>query len=274
VRTLANRILPRAIVRGLRRPVRMAAAWLGWTEPADPALADLSGEGDWKAAGDAIVLWAEALCGVQRNAHILEIGCGPGRMAEGLLDWLGEDGRYTGFDPSGAAIARAKARLGQDGRARFLHANLFNREYNPRGGDDDTDYRFPADDGAIDFVFATSVFTHMQIAGVRRYIAEAARCLRPGGAFLFTAFLLDPQSKAAMASGRTTYAFHARLDDVSATIDPKTPERAMAHERAVILDALREAGFEIDGDVHDGTWRGHAHAMAFQDLIVARKPVS
>lgn len=274
MRDLANRLLPRPVVRGLRRPTRMAAALLGWAEAADPALADLSGDGDWKAAGEAITLWAQALCGVQPDAAVLEIGCGPGRMAEGLLGWLSAEGRYTGFDPSAAAIAKAQKRLGGDDRARFLHADLFNAEYNPRGTLKDAEFGFPGADSTVDFAFATSVFTHMRVAGVERYIDEAARCLKPGGTFLFTAFLLDPEAHVAMAAGRAVYRFSEPLDTVSATIDAKTPERAIAHEREAVLAGLRKAGLIVAGDIHAGTWRGHDHAMAFQDLIVAKKPVS
>ncbi|WP_420435017.1 class I SAM-dependent methyltransferase [Hyphobacterium sp.] len=274
MRDLANRLLPRPVVRGLRRPARMAAALLGWAEAADPALADLSGDGDWKAAGEAITLWARALCGVQPDAEVLEIGCGPGRMAEGLLGWLNAAGRYTGFDPSMAAIASAQKRVGSDDRARFLHADLFNAEYNPRGTLKDSEFGFPVADNTLDFAFATSVFTHMRIAGVARYIDEVARCLKPGGTFLFTAFLLDPDARVAMATGRAAYRFSDPLDALSATIDARTPERAIAHEREAVLGCLGKADLTVEGEIHAGTWRGLDHAMAFQDLIVARKPVS
>ncbi|WP_421788142.1 class I SAM-dependent methyltransferase [Hyphobacterium sp.] len=274
MRDLANRLLPRAFVRSLRRPVRLAASVLGWTEAADSALADLSGEGDWAAAGDAITLWARALCHVTPDANVLEIGCGPGRMAEGLLNWLDETGRYTGFDPSRKAIDAAQSRLGVDPRSRFEHADLLNAEYNPKGSRQAGAYRFPARDGGVDFVFATSVFTHMRLAGIRHYMVQAARVLKPGGAFLFTVFLLDEKSRVAMATGRASFRFHDPIDDMSATIDPKTPERAIAHERTEILAALNDAGLAVEDRIHEGTWRGTDHAMAFQDLIVARKPPS
>ncbi|MEE2525895.1 class I SAM-dependent methyltransferase [Hyphobacterium sp. HN65] len=274
MRNTINALLPRPAVRFARRLWRGTAGVLGLAEAADPALADLSGEGDWKAAGEAIALWARALAGVQTNARVLDIGCGPGRMAEGLLDWLDADGRYMGFDPSAKAIKAAETRLGSDSRASFVHADIFNTEYNPRGQAPDAEFVFPVEDDSIDFAFATSVFTHMRIDGVRRYIDEAARCLAPGGAFLFTIFLLDTQSRLACEDGKAAYKFQHPIDEVSATIDRRTPERAIAHQRKVIRDALQSAGLEISDKIHAGTWRGLANAMAFQDLIVAKKPVS
>lgn len=272
MRDTINAILPRPAVRFARRFWRGTAGMLGLAEPAEPALADLSGEGNWKAAGEAITLWARALAGAAPSARVLDIGCGPGRMAEGLLDWLDADGRYTGFDPSATAIRAAEARLGSDERASFLHADIFNSEYNPGGQASDTDFIFPVEDDSVDFAFATSVFTHMRIDGVRHYIDEAARCLAPGGSFLFTIFLLDTESRLACEDGKAAYHFRHAIDEVSATIDRRTPERAIAHQRAVIRDALKSAGLEISDKIHAGTWRGHANAMAFQDLIVVKKP--
>lgn len=269
IRTLANQFMPRPLVRRLRKIWRGV---IGTSGAAEASLADLSGEGDWKAAGYAIVLWAEALCHAERDANVLDIGCGPGRMAEGLLDWLNTSGSYTGFDPSAEAIRVAESRLGSDPRARFFHTDLANGEYNPGGREAAQSYCFPCENATIDLAIATSVFTHMKADATAHYIAETARCLKPGGAFLMTLFLLDTESRAAMATGKAAYRFRHRLNADSATIDRKTPERAIAVTRDFIVAQLSAAGLEIEEKIHAGTWRGLDHAMAFQDLIVARKP--
>lgn len=271
MRDLINRLLPRPVVRGGRRLLRGVTRKFGLGEPADPALSDLSGDGDWKAAGDAIVLWSQALCNVTPDAHVLDIGCGPGRMAEGLLGYLSDAGRYTGFDVSKAAIAHAEARLGSDDRAHFHHADIHNLEYNPSGKIKASTFEFPASDSSLDFAFATSVFTHMHTVDVAHYIGEIARTLKPGGCALITVFLMDSESRPAMAAGRTSYRFDKRLDAHSASIDARTPERALAFEDGFILEALQTHNLMIDGDIHRGTWRGHDNAMAFQDMIVVRK---
>ena len=272
MRDVLNRLLPRPVVRGGRRLLRGMTRRIGLGEPADPALSDLSGDGDWKAAGDAIVLWAQALCGVPRDAQVLDIGCGPGRMAEGLLGYLSDDGRYTGFDVSQAAITHAETRLGSDARARFHHADIHNLEYNPRGETEASAYEFPVPDESLDFAFATSVFTHMHTKDVAHYIGEIARTLKPGGCALVTVFLMDSESRVAMAAGRARYRFDKRIDAQSASIDARTPERAMAFEDGFILDQLQTHSLTIEGDIHRGTWRGHDNAMAFQDMLVVRKP--
>src|SRR5213075_1298812 len=71
---------------------------------------------------------------------------------------------------------------------RFVHLDVRNAQYNPAGTVEPLTLRFPYDDGAFDFVFATSVFTHMPQEEVDRYLVETHRVLAPGGRFLATFF--------------------------------------------------------------------------------------
>src|SRR6185503_5290247 len=59
-------------------------------------------------------------------------------------------------------------------------------------------YTFPYENNSFDFVFLTSVFTHMVRADVERYVQEVARVLKPGGRCLTTFYLLNAESKDSM----------------------------------------------------------------------------
>ncbi|MCW5725800.1 MAG: class I SAM-dependent methyltransferase, partial [Maricaulaceae bacterium] len=218
----------------------------------------------------AAALWARAVCGVAPDARMLDIGCGPGRAAEGLLAWMDGAGAYTGFDVSKPAIAAAQARLSGHANARFIHADIRNGEYNPKGAIAAADYRFPAEDASVGYAFALSVFTHMRSADTAHYLREAARVLAPGGVFMATLFVLDRESRKAMALDRAAYRFDTPVDAVSETIDRRTPERAIAFDEGFVGQALAGAGL-TPAAFHPGTWRGRDPAMAFQDMIVARK---
>ena len=50
----------------------------------------------------------------------------------------------------------------------FQNADIFNKWYNPGGAFAASEYRFPYDDESFDFIFLTSVFTHMLAPDVRR----------------------------------------------------------------------------------------------------------
>ena len=61
---------------------------------------------------------------------------------------------------------------------RFRHVDVLNRAYNPQGRLDPENFEFPYPQDAFDFVFLTSVFTHMRPPEMRHYLT--GRC---GGSF-------------------------------------------------------------------------------------------
>jgi SAM-dependent methyltransferase len=118
------------------------------------------------------------------QATILDIGCGCGRTARFLLHR--RDIRYVGFDIFRPSVLWADKYLGplSAGRFRFVHFDVRNEHYNHGGSLNPEQVRFPAEDAAIDLAFGASIFTHLLEPAARRYLAEAARCLKPGGLLL------------------------------------------------------------------------------------------
>lgn len=99
---------------------------------------------------------------------ILDFGCGSGRV---LAGWSlgGEERRLAGCDVDADLIAWAVAHLpGIDFRATALRPPL------------------PYATGELDLCYAISVFTHLPMASQRRWAAELARVLAPGGWLLLT----------------------------------------------------------------------------------------
>jgi SAM-dependent methyltransferase len=181
-------------------------------------------------------------------------------------------GGYVGFDVSHAAIVGCRRRFArQRPDFDFVHADVRNADYSPRGALAETGYRFPCADGSIDLAFATSVFTHMRIEPVRHYLAEAARVLRPGGRFAFTAYLIDDDVRGRLAAGGTLMVF-APWRDGSWVLDPAHPERAIAHETTFVSAAVAAAGLVPDSPPLAGAWRPPAAYHGWQDLMVVRKP--
>jgi SAM-dependent methyltransferase len=102
--------------------------------------------------------------GLRPSSHVLEIGCGVGRLAYELASFLDADGRYTGFDVSPTAIdwcnEHYAARLPN---FRFDLVEARNVRYNPQGGVNPASLRFPYADENFDVVCAFAVFMHMQL---------------------------------------------------------------------------------------------------------------
>src|SRR5262249_25499766 len=147
----------------------------------------------------------------------------------------------------------------------FEHLDVWNGEYNASGRLREEETVFPTADATIDVAFATSVFTHMRLPAVRRYLAEAARVLKPRGRPPFTPLALEPRRRRA-----EVFDFQ-RFDATSKVIDHRYPERAIGHDRGALAAAIAEAGFLLQG-FWKGAWAPPAEYEGGQDLFVAVRP--
>lgn len=252
---------------GLPRRIRDPARWR------DPwQTVHNVGGGDFERAGQENLAVLIAHAGLTPAMRVLDIGCGTGRMAAPLLDYLTPGAGYVGFDVSRAAVASCQKRFASlRSDFRFVHVDVRNHEYRAGGRIPETALIFPADDGEIDVAMATSVFSHMRRESIRHYLAETFRVLKPGGRFMFTAFALTPQRVAAIEAGQSVLAFRP-WEDGAMVVDPHSPERAIAHPLETLSAAVREAGFDLPGGVTFGGWLPPRQYAGGQDLFVAVKP--
>ncbi len=230
----------------LSDPARRAEPW-AWVHNI--------GNGDFQVVGAQLVENLRDHAGLKADDRVLDIGCGNGRVAAQLAPILQEAGGYLGFDISKAGIAACRRQFAGQPHMAFVHLDVWNGEYNPKGRVAELDTTFPADDASIELAFATSVFTHMRMAAVRRYLAEARRVLKPGGRFAFTAFALEPAREAT-----DDFPF-TRFDETSAAVDQRYPERAIGHRREVLDSAIADAGLTLR-TFRRGAWLRRRSMMA------------
>ena len=104
---------------------------------------------------------------------VLEIGCGTGVVCAHLCveHWM----NVTGIDVDADQIGIARERFGEHASLRFEVADAA---------------RLPRPDASFDLVVAQNAFHH--ITGWQHALAEVARVLRPGGAFIWHDFALTP----------------------------------------------------------------------------------
>lgn len=107
----------------------------------------------------------------QNPRHVVEIGCGTGKLARRLLsDVLGRECRYTGLDISDTMVGLALQRIEPwHDRATVLCC--------------DAGAGLPLANGAADRIVATYVLDLLAPADITAVIAEGARVLKPGGLF-------------------------------------------------------------------------------------------
>lgn len=228
------------------------------------------GGADFASTGREFLEHFQRLSGLRPDHSVLDVGCGIGRMAIPLADYL-DGGSYAGFDVGRAMIRWCRRHVSSERATfEFAWAPVYNAKYNPFGDLSATEFRFPYPDASFDFAFATSLFTHLLRDETRHYLAETGRVLRPGASCLLTFFLLTPESESEIAAGRAALPFVHEIDGM-ATTDPRLPEEAVAHRVEEVRTMLAEAGLELCEPIRFGSWANAPDAVAPQDLIVARR---
>lgn len=233
-------------------------------------LLDMIGNGDFLSISAEFLGSAVQKGGLLPHHKVLEVGCGCGRMALGMACYLNEEGGYDGFDIIKKLIDWDIENIGKaKSNFRFKWLDLYNKEYNPKGSMQSSELVFPYSDGGFDYVFLTSVFTHMYFKDIKRYLREISRVLKPGGRCLFTCYLLNQEARSNIASGISAFNLVHPVED-GFTCNPEVPEDQIGFDEAIFSQAVIDCAFSIV-DVHLGSWCGRANTTTFQDLIVIEK---
>jgi SAM-dependent methyltransferase len=236
-----------------------------------PAEKNFVGDGDFIKIGETFLGYFKDLCGLQPTARVLDVGCGIGRMAIPLTQYLNDEGGYEGFDivPDGIRWCESKITPAYP-HFRFTHANIYNKQYNPGGVVKAADYDFPYASRTFDFVFLTSVFTHMLPADMENYLAEISRVLKPGGRCLITYFVLNAEAESYIKAGRGVFQFPHRYGCYGVQ-DQSMPEGVVGYDEVFVRDLFEKYGLRIDSPIHYGNWCGRPDHVSGQDMVVATK---
>jgi SAM-dependent methyltransferase len=229
------------------------------------------GGGSYTQIGEAFFQYFVDLAGLKPHERVLDVGCGTGRMARPLTGYL-EGGSYDGIDivaPSIKWCQRAYSR--RHSNFHFHFADIYNKAYNPTGRHRAAEYRFPFETVSFDFVFLTSVFTHMLPTDVENYLSEVARVLKRGGRCLITYFLLTSDSLRLIEEKASSLTFGHEAQGCRVE-DKDVPERAIAHEESRIRALYEKHGLSISEPIRYGSWSGKKDGLSYQDILVASKP--
>ena len=211
------------------------------------------------------------LAHLQPNHRVLDVGCGIGRMAIPLTNYLSKEGEYWGFDINKMGIQWCKRRISpRFSNFHFQHIDIYNKVYNPYGKVRAQDFQFPFDHEFFDFVFLTSVFTHMLPSDMENYLSEISRVLKTGGRCLITFFILNEESENLLRLGHSTLDFRYDMNGCL-TINEKDPEAAVAYNEDFVLSLFKKYGLKITQPIHYGSWCKRDSFLTYQDMIIATK---
>jgi SAM-dependent methyltransferase len=226
---------------------------------------------DFNKVGEEFLQHFVKLGGLQPHERVLDVGCGTGRMALPLTRYLAK-GSYEGIDIDGPSIKWCQKNYTSRYPSFHFHfADIYNKMYNPTGRCRASEYEFPFESSSFDFVFLTSVFTHMLPQDLDNYFSEVVRVLKPGGRCLITYFLLNPESLGLIDAGASRFAFEHDLPGCRVE-DKDVPENAVAYEEGTIRSLYQKHNLNLSEPIRFGRWCGRESGLSWQDMTVARKP--
>ncbi|VBA36999.1 class I SAM-dependent methyltransferase [Mycobacterium attenuatum] len=227
--------------------------------------------GPFRESGDEFLGLLRDYGQIEPHHRVLDMGCGMGRAARALTAFLDPaKGSYEGFDINAGEVRWCSEHYVSHPNFRFQRADIYNKMYNPKGTVHAEAFTFPYPDASFELAFASSLFTHMPLPQVARYLAETARVLAPGGRALLTLYVWNQESEALVAQGKSALPF--REHEGLIVITPFVPEAAIALPLDGWDSAVRDAGLEQEGDMLWGSWCGRTNFTAYQDMVVLRKP--
>lgn len=208
--------------------------------------------------------------GLQADATVLEVGSGFGRMAIPLTEYLSTEGRYEGLELLKDGVNWCQHHFTPKyPNFKFQRIDVYNARYHAAGTQKAETYTFPFKEGTFDFVYLTSVFTHMYPNEIANYLKEVSRVMKPGATCLCTYYLINDISKEQIKNRLGTYNFEYSKADYY-TEDLKDPLYQIAFKEPIIKELYEECKLDIDA-VYYGSWSGRQDFLSFQDIIIAKK---
>lgn len=242
-----------------------------------PKRLNFVGSGEFMKIGEEFLHHFKKIGGLKSSDSVLDIGSGIGRMAIPLARYLDpDDGKYYGFDIDKRGIKWCISNVSKKyPHFHFEYVDIYNKYYNKKGKIKANEFTFPYDKEKFDFIFATSVFTHMLPDQIEKYLSEINRVLRPGGRVFLTFFSIDKEAFKNIEKGISYCKFAYKYDKSGDCMysHKDVPEAETGYKEEWIIERMKHFGIDGDLKIYHGNWPGRKDGYSYQDIICAKKKV-
>ena len=279
------RVPPYVGLESLFRPVDEAGLSRGWHLPLIPsALTRRGGSNTYIEWGWTVGLFQPLVfqnLPDRHPRHILDIGCGVGRLAISCLPYLMPGDHYVGLEVNRRDYDYCVRHYRHECLS-FIHFNLGNAAYSP-----EQQGRFlpwPVEPESFDLLTALSVWTHLNELDSRFYLKQVDAVLRPGGRAIISFFILDDLYDASLPSRSDeisafypqpskNWIFDAHAYNSEDWFYPSRlpiPEDAIGIREAAFRSLIADAGLSLRA-LYLGCWKEYP-GLFFQDIAIFEKP--
>jgi len=215
--------------------------------------------------------------GLRKDSVLFDYGCGLGRIAYAASKYLGEGGRYIGYEPNARALSFLKTAYGKRSNFKFYGDVLtldedyiaVNRGERRPEGKKSLDI-LPQDyvDRVVDIQYSSSVLTHMWLDSISRLLENMNHVVKPGGVCVNTWLIVDDFARYALDCGVADRSLPYKVKDAY-TYSTENPLMCTAYDLADVLGAYSKASHEVV-KILWGTWSGRGNGVHYQDIVVSR----
>ena len=229
------------------------------------------GSGDFLSQGKHHLELLKEYTSLQPDHYVLDVGCGIGRAAVPLTQYLSKKGKYEGFDVVKKGIDWCRKNISKDfSNFNFQHISLNNDLYNLTNQKAEN-FKFPYEDNSFDTVFLFSVFTHMQPKEIQNYLNEIYRVLKTDGKCLSTFFLYDDQNEEYISKENKGFRFPYQKENYR-LMNEKVPSANIAFKEELLFEMVKKSQLKLENKIY-GTWSNRAvnDLFDYQDILILKK---
>ena len=210
-------------------------------------------------------------CMLKRNHKVLEVGCGAGRIANGLLHYLNQEGEYLGIDVDPEIINWCNNFITtRNSNFKFKQVSVVNNYYYEKDNNKVNSYDFDfLGKQEFDCAIAVATFNHLRMEDAQQYLQEISKRLKPKGIAYLTFFIIDQ----CFIDFKKRTKLHRELkkNETGVWYGYARHSSFTGYEIQTLTELLDDANLRIL-TYHPGSWAQKKRSRLFQDwLLVERK---